>query len=241
MCAQSKMDIGQKIESSPEILVSDVLERHPTGRFYHPPKIGLGGWVVLSCFAVLLAFVVREFVIQTFRIPSSSMVPTLEVGDHILVSKFWYGVKLPGVDRRLLEFKRPSRGEVIVFYRDQSSAANDTKDYIKRVIGLPGETVQVKNYLAYVNGELVDDEKRIITRGLGDLIDSSHKDFGPLKLKDGEYFVMGDNRVNSQDSRYFGPIRFEDIEGRAFMVYWSWDTTRNPYIIRWERVGEPIR
>ncbi len=180
--------------------------------------------------ALVLAFIIRSFIVQAFKIPSGSMIPTLLVGDHILVNKFIFGPQIPFTTVRLFSFQKPERGEVVVFLEPTERK----KDFIKRVIGLPGETIQVINRKVHINGKPLNDEgfayyaSSRFVRGLDN--------FGPLKVPEDSYFMMGDNRENSSDSRVWGPVPFELMKGKAFMIYWSWNgPERN---VRWSRIGD---
>ncbi len=182
--------------------------------------------------ALVLAFIIRSFIVQAFKIPSGSMIPTLLVGDHILVNKFIFGPQIPFTNIRLFSFQKPKRGEVVVFLEPTERK----KDFIKRVIGLPGETIQVINRQVYINGEPLQDEdfayyaSSRFVRGLDN--------FGPIKVPENCYFMMGDNRENSSDSRVWGPVPFELMKGTAFLIYWSWNgPDRN---VRWSRIGDII-
>jgi len=183
--------------------------------------------------AIILAVFIRTFVVQAFKIPSASMVPTLQVGDHILVNKFIYGVKIPFIRKTIIPLRKPKRGDVIVFIfpKDRS------KDFIKRVIGIEGDTVEIVNKKVYINGKPFNDPygvhndnfifpKRIEPRD----------NFGPVTVPKDAVFVMGDNRDNSRDSRFWGFVKLKDIEGKAFIIYWSWDN----FSIKWNRIGKLI-
>ena len=182
--------------------------------------------------ALVLAFFIRSFIVQAFKIPSGSMIPTLLVGDHILVNKFIFGPEIPFTNIRLFTLERPKRGEVVVFLEP----VERKKDFIKRVIGLPGETVQVIDRQVYINGNPLNHEKYAYyansryVRGLDN--------FGPITVPPNCYFMMGDNRENSSDSRVWGPVPFELMKGKAFMIYWSWNGT--DHTVRWRRIGEMI-
>lgn len=180
--------------------------------------------------ALVLAFIIRSFIVQAFKIPSGSMIPTLLVGDHILVNKFIFGPQIPFTKIRFFPFQKPKRGEVVVFLEPTERK----KDFIKRVIGLPGETIQVIDRKVHINGKPLKDEEYAyhessrLVRGL-----DNH---GPMKIPEDCYFMMGDNRENSSDSRVWGPVPFELMKGKAFMIYWSWNgPDRN---VRWERIGD---
>jgi len=145
--------------------------------------------------AVLIAWTVRTFIFQPFYIPSGSMEPTLYPRDRVIVNKFIY------------RFSEPKRGDIIVFL-----PPNDNRDYIKRIIGLPGETLEIKKGVVYINQQQLSEPYKIKQPDL--------TNFGPFKIPPSNYFVMGDNRPNSSDSRVFGPLRKERIIGRAVLIYW---------------------
>ena len=180
--------------------------------------------------ALLLALFIRTFIVQAFKIPSGSMLPTLQIGDHLLVNKLAYGIRIPFVGKRILQVFKPQHDDVIVFLYP----ADRSKDYIKRVKAIAGETIEVKSKVVYINGEKIDDPHAFHDpRSRG-----SMNDFGPYTVPDGHVFVMGDNRENSSDSRFWGPVPIGDIEGKAFIIYFSfWDDTWKP---RLERVGDLI-
>jgi len=181
--------------------------------------------------AIALALVIRTFVVQAFKIPSGSMIPTLSIGDHILVNKFVYGVKLPFTDWIVVPISVPQRGDIIVFKYPE----DETKDYIKRVIGTPGDVVEVKNKEVWVNGARLDDSYVQHTdRGMRDGRDN----FGPVTVPPDSYFVMGDNRDQSLDSRFWGFVKLNKIRGKAFLIYWSWNGTDT--WVRWDRIGKMI-
>ena len=178
--------------------------------------------------AVMLALFIRTFVVQAFKIPSGSMKPTLLVGDHILVNKFIYGIKLPFADKTLVELGKPKRGDVIVF-----KFPNDPKkDYIKRVIGLPGDKVQLINKRLFINGTPVEDPRASY------LPYGNYRSFGPVTVPADRLFVMGDNRDESSDSRVWGFVPFSNLKGKAFLIYWSWD--REEFGVRWSRLGDLV-
>jgi signal peptidase I len=202
-----------------------------------------------SFFPVLLVvFVLRSFLVEPFQIPSSSMVPTLQVGDYILVNKYTYGIRLPVTRTKVFDLNQPQRGDVMVFFPPHM---NDTY-YIKRVIGLPGDTVTYRNKLIYVNGDLVDREDVAVVPGpnaryrlgletLGDaqfmmqVNDARPPVNFSVKVKPGHYFMMGDNRDNSSDSRIWGQVPEKDIVGKAFAVWMHWDSFLS--IPSFDRVG----
>lgn len=212
------------------------LNREQLLREQAPRGISLG--VVAGLLTVAIIAFARAFLFQTFKIPSGSMMPTLQTGDHIIVNKFVFGVTFPGSEERHFRVRLPQVGDVVVFYRFSEFEDRDSNThYIKRVAALPGDTVEVKNYLTFVNGKPVRQEPPQTTNP-GMLLDQeAGRDYGPVKLKDDEYFVLGDNYQNSRDSRFYGPIHLADIEGRADMVYWSWKADNGSTSVRWDRVG----
>ncbi len=189
--------------------------------------------------ALLIALFVRAFVVQAFKIPSGSMEPTLLVGDHILVNKFIYGIRIPLVGTKPFTLKKPRRGDVIVFIypRDRK------KDFIKRVIGVEGEKVEIKGQQIYINDRLIEDPWGVYRRTISFGGLSAKGNFGPVVVPPDSLFVLGDNRDNSQDSRYWGFVPLKDVLGKAFIIYWSWNW-RAPsllYKVRGKRIGHLLR
>lgn len=205
--------------------------------------------------AIILALIIRTFVLQAFKIPSSSMEDTLLVGDHLLVNKFSYGLQVPhpamikifGVTVPFFDTKlyniwgRVDRGDIIVFrYPNDRS-----KDYIKRVVAIGGDTIQVKRDVIYINGREASSPKAVF-KGSYARGSSVIRDFGPYQIPEAAVFVMGDNRDNSYDSRYWGlenpaniTVPVQDIKGRALIIYWSWDSVKAT--IRGSRFFDIIR
>ncbi|SRR6266498_3373630 len=183
--------------------------------------------------AVLLALLIRQFAIQAFTIPSGSMMDTLLIGDYILVNKFLYGAEIPFTDRHLPGIRDPKRGDIIVFKYPN----DESRDFIKRIVAVGGDTVQVRDNRVWINGVLQDES---FVRG-GPYPANLNAHCGYLYACDrlavpaGAYFVMGDNRDNSQDSRYWGFVKREKIRGKAFLIYWSWNGER--HWLRWRRLG----
>jgi signal peptidase I len=179
-------------------------------------------------FAVLIALFIRAFIVQAFKIPSSSMEPTLLVGDHLLVNKFIYGIRIPYTDIKFLQYNKPKRGDIVVFIFPKDRR----KDFIKRVIGTEGEKVEIIHNKIYINGKVIDDPWGHFT-----MPRSSIEDYGPVKVPEGSLFVMGDNRENSQDSRFWGFVNLNEVKGKAFIVYFSWDSNAQNLLnkIRWTR------
>lgn len=185
--------------------------------------------------ALLLALFIRTFVVQAFKIPSGSMEPTLLIGDHLLVSKFVYGVRNPFSGEVWVELGEPERYDVVVFKYPQ----NPSQDYIKRVIGLPGETVEIRDKKVYVDGRPIDDPRAVFRDD--EILPAGRQprdNFGPEKVEPGELFVMGDNRDNSHDGRFWGMVDHTALRGRAFILYWSWDHEERR--VRWHRIGQSI-
>ena len=193
--------------------------------------------------AILLALFIRTFVVQAFKIPSGSMLPTLMIGDHLLVNKFIYGIRVPFSGKVLVPLKDPKSGDIIVFKFPKDRSI----DYIKRVVGVPGDKIEVKNKKLYRNGEPANDPYAHYTSTVVLPGSVSPKDnFGPITVPDGKYFVMGDNRDNSSDSRFWGFVETNDVLGKAMIIYWSWDIDK-PLLsaerftsIRWSRLADII-
>jgi len=185
--------------------------------------------------ALLMAFLIRSCLVQAFKIPSGSMLPTLQVGDQILVNKLVYGLHLPGIDTPILAGRAPQRGEVVVF----TYPVDPTKDFVKRVIGLPGDRIEVRRKSVLVNGKKIDDPHAFFADGVRTGHGHDGRDrFGPVTVPAGQIFVMGDNRDRSYDSRYWGFVDLAAVRGKAFLVYWSWDGQDR--WVRWERLGRWI-
>lgn len=191
--------------------------------------------------AVVLALLIRTWVAQAFKIPSGSMKPTLLIGDHLLVSKSSYGIKLPFSDRVLIPLGNPQRGDIVVFRFPE----DHDKDFIKRAIALPGETVEVRNKQVVINGQPLTDswahysDRIILPPGV-----QPRDNFGPVTVPPEHYFVMGDNRDQSYDSRFWfggkgGFVSAKDILGRAIVIYWSWED--ESFGVRWSRLGHFIK
>jgi signal peptidase I len=172
--------------------------------------------------AVILAFFIRTFVVQAFKIPTGSMEPNLLIGDHLLVNKFVLAPTLTRVERTLLPIDDVRRGEVIVFkYPEEPD-----RDFIKRVIGLPGETVELRGHDLLINGKPLSEPYAHYRQPVpdeGELSLDVRSKYGPVTVPAGHYFVMGDNRDNSQDSRYWGFLPGSYIKGKALMIYYSYE------------------
>ncbi len=184
--------------------------------------------------ALFLAFLIRSFVFQAFKIPSGSMLDTLLIGDHLLVNKFMYGPKIPFTDTYIYEGEAPKRNDIIVFRYPE----DPSKDYIKRIVGVPGDSLAMKNKVLYRNGEKVEEPYVI----LGDTNEPRRDNFSPIIVPENKYFVLGDNRDDSADSRYWGFVDRSAIHGKAWRLYWSWDSDATDIVglPRLSRIGQAI-
>ena len=186
--------------------------------------------------AILLALFIRTFVVQAFKIPSGSMKPTLQIGDHILVNKFIYGVKLPYLQKTIIPLKHPRRGDIIVF----KFPVEPEKDFIKRVVGVAGDVIEGRNKKIFVNHEPIEEDYAIHTDSHVDPAGSQSRDnFGPITVPENKLFVMGDNRDQSFDSRFWGYVDLKVVSGKAFMIYWSWD--KDNFGVRWNRIADILK
>lgn len=173
--------------------------------------------------AVILALFIRTFVVQAFKIPTSSMEPNLLVGDHLLVNKFVFAPTASRLEHALLPIRDIRRGDVIVFKYPE----DPERDFIKRVIGLPGESVELRSQQIFINGVRIDQPyAHYLLPATGDSEGGSfdvRERYGPVTVPEGQFFVMGDNRDNSQDSRYWGFLPQHYVKGRALFIYWSFE------------------
>lgn len=202
--------------------------------------------------ALLAALIIRTFIVQAFRIPTGSMEDTLLVGDFLLVNKFIYGARVPFLDWKLPAIREPEQGDIVVFKYPR----NEKQDYIKRCIAVGGQTVEIRNKEVYVDGKRFEDsihskfidevikppgvvEYDVEPRGAG-----NRDNYGPVRVPEGHLFVMGDNRDNSLDSRYWGFLPRKNLIGNALIIYFSWDKIVPFYRIfskiRWSRIGRLI-
>jgi signal peptidase I len=217
--------------------------------------------------AIILALFIRAFVVQAFKIPSGSMIPTLLVGDHILVNKFIYGTTVPFSGSRILAFNTPKRGDIVVFSFPKNKEKpectsllnniaarvgnawqngnpvylfqDDCKDFIKRVIGIGGDRIEIRDKKLYVNDKLQDEP--YIVHYFQDIEKSQRDNFGPFTVPHNTIFAMGDNRDQSYDSRFWGVVQMDEIKGKAFIMYWSWNDSGNLLTkVRWNRIGKLI-
>jgi len=206
---------------------------------------------------ILIVLLLRSFLVEPFRIPSGSMMPTLLDGDFILVNKFSYGLRLPVLGTELVEINEPARGDVVVF----RYPGNPSIDYIKRVIGLPGDRITYFRDRLTINGEPVGQQTKGVYSATGvamamsgaslrqELVGGVEHDIledprrytreGEYIIPEGEYFVMGDNRDNSNDSRFWGTVPEANLVGKAFMIWMNWDSVNGS--VTWERLGRSIK
>jgi signal peptidase I len=215
----------------------------------------IGLYVSTIVFAVCFALFIRTFVVQAFKIPAGSMKPTLLIGDHLLVNKFIYGLKIPVLDHIIIPVTKPKAGDIVVFKWPK----DESKDFIKTVIGVEGDVIEIKNEVLFINGKEItakyvgefidDDNSRVkeLEESLGDvkhLILDQYEDYenkgpnGPWTVPGNSIFVMGDNRDNSEDSRYWGFVTLNKIKGKAFIIYFSWDKYNGQS--RWDRIGNHL-
>ncbi|MEM7411706.1 MAG: signal peptidase I [Myxococcota bacterium] len=238
-----------------------------------------GEQFVVLLAAIAIALGIRVFVVEPFRIPSGSMLPTLYIGDHLFVNKFVYGARIPGTDLRLPAWRDPRRGEVVVFSVARDGSQTEPADrapewpreqYVKRIVGLPGDRIDIVDEVVFVNGEPISRE-----RGVSAFADETGRDLrvdrvllpersfrvlddpglrsrsGNFEVEPQRYFVLGDNRDYSKDSRFWGTVHRDELHGPAFLLYWSWDFNGDWVAlldprqwwgseVRWSRIGRPV-
>jgi len=261
-----------------------------SGQIYEPTRSeAIREQVTTLVLAIAIALTIRAVVIEPFRIPSGSMFPTLLIGDHLFVNKFIYGAKIPFTDYRIPAWREPQRGDVVVFEVARPGLGGRSRtfssilpadrapdapreDFVKRIVGVPGDRIEVRKDQLYVNGEPVDefDVRRTFVDEKGNTLDVYEESLGdcthavlddpvklglgrtPMVVEPGRYFMMGDNRDNSNDSRGWGTVRLNEFKGPAFVIYWSWDSAGNFFHLlnpvnwftvekRWDRVFQGIR
>lgn len=233
----------------------------------HPQSLGrwLWEWTKSIFIALLLFLFVRTFLVEAFQIPTASMENTLLVGDFLLVNKIVYGAEIPGTDLHVPGFDRPSRGEVVVFEPPDGAGQPPRTNYVKRIVGVPGDTIEMRQGRLYVNGRSLEEPYVKQGRRSGDMPSGqfawqrghlvnwprgrpyrpTRDNWGPLAVPADSFFVMGDNRANSEDSRYWGFVPKETIKGRPMIVYYSYDRRKPaplPWLteIRWDRLLHAI-
>jgi len=223
------LTLGVVVSIGMKIYATVAAARDAHGLSDRVPPHALRRSVAFGIVAVMLTVASRSLVVQAFKIPSAAMSPTLEIGDHIFVNKFVYGprvrtLRTRSILWRLPGVREPQRGDIIVFVwpKDRS------KDFIKRIVAVEGETIEVRRKEVYVDGVLREDPHAIHSHGY-----AAGDTFGPFTVPRGHVFVMGDNRDQSYDSRFWGPVSVADIEGEASVIYWSWTGGR----VAWNRIG----
>ncbi len=218
-------------------------------------------WFKDVAVAIIAVLLLRTFVLQSFKIPTGSMENTLLVGDFLFANKFIYGFRIPKTDIRILQIKKPQRGDVVIF-----RFPFERKDFVKRCIGLPGDIIEIKNKQVYINGRALPQdyvvfadpeiypplnvehseyqelwERTAFKRAGGNVRDN----FGPVRVPEKNIFVMGDNRDNSYDSRFWGPLDQKYLLGKAMFLYWSWTKDIPIYRflekVRWKKIGLIIK
>ena len=202
----------------------------------YPKKGALRENIEAILVAIVIALFIRTFVVQAFKIPSGSMKQTLQIGDHILVNKFIYGVKVPYLHETIIPLKKPRRGDIIVF----KYPVDPHKDFIKRVIGIPGDEIEIRDKKLYVNQKRVNHDYGVYTDSRILSANVRPRDnFGPVTVPKHSLFVMGDNRDESFDSRFWGFVDYKALNGKAFIIYWSWD--KENFGVRWNRLGQILK
>jgi signal peptidase I len=212
-------DIGAYMSGKRQVAVATV-----------PQKSRLRQNVESIAWALIIAICVRSSVVQAFWVPSGSMLPTIQIGDHIFVNKLAYSLRVPLIETEIMHIGEPDRDEIVVFL----SPVDQSTDLIKRIIAIGGDTVEIRNKQVYVNRKLVDDthahfeDPHVAPKGERD-------NYGPVTVPEGKFFVLGDNRDRSYDSRFWGFADVATVKGKATFIYWSWDSERKwP---RFERLG----
>lgn len=180
--------------------------------------------------ALILALIIRTFFIQAFKIPSGSMLETLQIGDRLFVTKFAYDLKVPFTDWSLVSLGEPRNGDVVVFRYPEDRSS----DFIKRIAGTPGDVVKVRDHVLYRNGQAVDEPHLTLHPG------STRINFGPQTVPEDMYFMLGDNRYNSHDSRFWGFVDRSQLRGKAWRIYWSASPGWFLADVRWERFGRLV-
>jgi signal peptidase I len=234
LCTSLKSQRSSEETQAPQAPVSQHSSEAPQTPVRRKGKIRENVEVILV--AVLLALFIRAFVVQAFKIPSGSMKQTLQIGDHIFVNKFIYGIKIPFINKTLIPVKTPKRGDIVVFEFPE----DPDKDFIKRVVGEPGDVVHIIDKKVYVNGKIVDDAHSIyLDPHILPSRAQSRDNFGPVAVPPDSLFVMGDNRDQSYDSRFWGFVNLKAVKGKAFIIYWSWN--KEKFGVRWKRIGQILR
>jgi len=207
------------------------------------PKSSLRENIEAIIIAIIIAMFIRTFIIQAFKIPSGSMLETLQIGDQILVNKFIYGIKIPFTGgKTLIPVKDPQKGDIVVFKYPQ----DPSKDFIKRVVATGGDTLEIIDKKLFVNNKKVEGEAYAVYKAQ----DIHPENYSPrdnlrkIKVPKNKLFVMGDNRDNSHDSRFWGFVDLTAVRGKAFIIYWSWNKDKSVPMwnsARWNRIGDILR
>lgn len=200
------------------------------------PKSKLREYIEAILLAIVIAFFIRTFVVQAYKIPSGSMKPTLQIGDHILVTKFNYGIRIPFLRSTLIPLGSPKRGDIVVFIYPEDRS----KDFIKRLIGLPGDTIEIRDKNILLNGRPWKDTHGVYVDSM--IIPEKiqpRDNFGPVTVPPDSLFVMGDNRDESYDSRFWKFVPMQDVLGKALIIYWSWN--QEDTSVRFSRIGSILR
>ncbi len=204
------------------------------------PHRGIREWSEALIFALVVAAIVRTFLFAPFKIPSGSMLPTIEIGDHIFASMYSFGLPIPFSDRKLFESKI-TRGEIVIF----PYPLDPSVDYIKRVIAVEGDTMEFKGTKMKINGELKDEPYAFYDPVIQNQVEkngSTQPTFGPITVPKGKLFVMGDNRYNSSDSRVWGFVEASTVRGKGQIIYWSHDPNKGIFGgYRLERIGALLK
>ena len=228
----SRFLLGRKIHFL--LSISLMEQQLPTNT--NKQKSTLREYVEAILIALVLALFIRSFVIQAFKIPSGSMIPTLLIGDHLLVSKFIYGIKNPLNGETWVTIERPEHGDIVVF----KYPVNPDQDFIKRVIGVAGDRIKIINKVLYVNDTIVEVKQAVnLDPNILPGSESTRDNFGPITVPPDSIFVMGDNRDNSYDSRFWNFVPLRNIKGKAFILYWSWNS--EDFSVRWRRIANLIQ
>lgn len=228
-------------ESNEDMKGSGLKSKHTSEEIEtKPKKSALRENIEAILVAIVLALFIRTFVVQAFKIPSGSMLNTLLIGDHILVNKFIYGVRLPFAGTVLIPVSEPKHDDIVVFKFPE----DPSKDFIKRVVGVEGDTIVIRDKKVYVNGKLKQSDFAIYLDPYVQYSEQNRDNLGPLKVPENSIFVMGDNRDYSYDSRFWGFVDLKDLKGKAFMIYWSWNSdNKDSYMdyVRWNRIFQRLK
>jgi signal peptidase I len=182
--------------------------------------------------ALMATLILRSAFVEAYKIPSGSMIPTLLVGDDLLANKFVYGIKIPFFNRKILILTSPHKGDIIVF----RSPEDPRKELIKRVVAVEGDLIEERNKQIFINGRASNEP---YVQHTDNFLEDPRDDFGPYVVPKDKLFVMGDNRDESYDSRFYGFVDLKDVEGKAFLVFWSWDNETT--LPRFNRIGLHVK